>query len=231
MSILKIGICDDNPYDCERIVKEIEFFAMDNIVDFKLYLYSGAIDAMREDKLNCLDLLFLDIDMGEMNGIELKNYLLMTKVDVSIVFITNHDQYMLEAFGKNVWGYVTKDNVSHIKKYLTILLNNNRTDNIVTLSGAMIRKDSIIYIKTEDGYSYINTSDREYTSSLYINNIIKKINYHLLVRTHRSFVVNMSYIREVSSNSVTLIDGSVIPVSRKYKKHFRNIYLEYLRKS
>lgn len=113
--MFKIGICDDEGIYIEAVRQEVENYFGVRAVIIQVYHTANEI-LIDEDKP---DLLFLDIEMPELDGITLKNRLDEWGETVEIIFVTNYQQYMHEAFGRYVIAYLAKD---EIQIMITIVL-------------------------------------------------------------------------------------------------------------
>lgn len=105
---MKIAICDDEREYCRRIYELVNEYAIEYGLCFDVDVFSTAEQmetAMPETKY---DLLFLDIELPEVSGITLKNKMLLRHNWTWIVFVTNHEEMVGEAFGVNVLGFVKK---------------------------------------------------------------------------------------------------------------------------
>lgn len=222
--MFKIAICDDDEVYAELIRNEIINF---NKNEYKIYIYSSALQVL-EAKIK-FDILFLDIEMPEISGIELKRKLEKSNFKGMIVYITNYEQYMNEAFGKNVIAYISKDKIYRVKDILLKFERNNSMNKIIKISDTVLKINDIYYVKADKGYSYIFTKDKSYYFSIYLTDILQRINSDLFMQVHRSFLVNFSYIDKFNEKEITLIDGRIIKLSRKFKDEFIKKYYAYLK--
>ena len=99
--MLKIGIIDDEIHAQQRLEKIIDkvLFRLD--IDYKLYKYNNASSFFSDHNYD-LDLLFLDIEMGEENGLNVSKALYEKGIKSIIVFVTSYDGYIKDAFGLNL---------------------------------------------------------------------------------------------------------------------------------
>lgn len=222
--MFKIAICDDDVVYANLIRNEIVSFDKE---EYEIYMYSSALQVL-EAKIK-FDILFLDIEMPEISGIELKRKLEKSNFKGMIVYITNYEQYMNEAFGKNVIAYISKDKIYQVKDILLKFERNNSMNKIFKISDTVLKINDIYYVKADKGYSYIFTKDKSYYFSIYLTDILQRINSDLFMQVHRSFIVNFSYIDKFNEKEITLIDGRIIKLSRKFKDEFIKKYYAYLK--
>lgn len=199
------------------------------------------------------ELIFLDVQMPGLNGLEVieiieKQYL------PHVIFITAYDQYAVKAFEINAIDYLLKPVDKNrfknsIEKGKKLILSKNSIKNqlndlLLTLS----KKDSYLkrmVVKYKDRYILINTSEIMWfeAASDYvtihlkkdnffikdtIKNLEKKLNPAVFVRTHRSFLVNINYVKEfqpldAKNHILVMHNGSELKLSLKYRKNFFSV--------
>lgn len=223
---MKIAILDDEIYSCKRIKDLIVKNSIINSFDIDIYI--NPIEFIKhKDKY---DLLFLDIDIPDLDGITLARQI--EKDNVVIVFITAHKRMMIEAFGINVAGFIVKDNleqqfadklkrvvemVEH-KKTVTININNHiynyHPDEIVYIE--YTKKHIIIYlIKGNDDIGYCSINE--------INSMLPK----QFVLVNKNQIINIKHVRNMKKNIITLkYCDEKIEVSRRKKDLVFNLIMK-----
>ena len=192
--------------------------------------YSGAIEAMKHIRQSNIDLIFMDVKMPELSGIEFARIL---PANIKVVFTTQHEQYAVQSYRVNALDYILKpisfeDFFAAASKALNWFIHHaqekcvHEIDRLLFVKSdyktLRIKYDDILYIEGVKDYVKIYTDKGEKPIMSLLN--MKKLDEHLpspeFLRTHRSFIVNMS--------KVTLIDrfrivfGDVfIPVTDSYK--------------
>lgn len=176
-----------------------------------------AIDLIDEFKV---DLMFLDIKMPKISGIELAKLLMDRNKAPKIIFITAYDEYALKAFEVNAIDYLLKpideellDNsinnrvlntievekeTNKLKEFLDYIEKDNpQFEKITVYDGdKMVPIDykDIIYITIENKETYVYTKDGKYEIPLTLNKLMDKLNDNMFFRSHKSFIVNLNYI-------------------------------------
>lgn len=107
--MIKIGICDDEEIDRSEIRDICIRIAKERSEKICIYEYSTAKDFLLDNKKE--DILILDIEMQEMSGVELKNKLQNRGINIFIIFVSNHSEMIMSAFGLNVFGFINKNNL------------------------------------------------------------------------------------------------------------------------
>lgn len=186
------------------------------------------------------DALFLDIQIpGEMNGMALAKEIHQVNEYLPIVFITSYGEYAAEGYVVNALRYLRKPIVQQaVTECMNILWRQwelQHSDSIVMdLPTQVLRLPvkTILYVEVLGHYCIIRTTDHEqgYKFKQPLDAIRKKLNRSVFVQCHRSFVVNLMYVRHITSGSIIMADGTTIPVGKLYQEQvmsqFRHYYLE-----
>lgn len=138
--MLKIGIVDDEQLYLDKIYDIL----VNNIDDIRAYKYKS-VDEIDDD----IDFLLLDIDMPDMDGISFSK----KHRDKKIVFVTNYDTRVKEAFGPNIYGYVSKSNlkeelIEKVNEVIEMIKSNVMVTFKENWNDIDIRMDDIIYCKS-----------------------------------------------------------------------------------
>lgn len=210
---MKIGICDDTAQDrtyIENICRDLGYT--------DIYLYSSGEELLQSPELSSLTLLFLDIKMSGMSGIEVKNQLELTVPSIMIVFCTNHKDSIEKAFGRNVIFFFTKPMVEReIKKVINkAALLSKRFYKLKIDDSHVILCQDVLYLKTEQKYTIFHTTDGKMISSReplkkWLG-ILKDLGF---CPVSRSAIINLNYYQKQEKQRVYLNDGSSVAVSRR----------------
>lgn len=186
-----------------------------------------------------IDALFLDIQIpGELSGLAVAKEIHNEDEYLPIVFITSFGEYAEEGYKVNALRYlhkpVSEQAVSECMDILWHRWSLRSKDCIVLDLPTQILRlpfESILYIKASGHYCILYTTDdhREYRIKQSLDVLRKKLPAHLFAQCHRSFIVNLVYIRNISNGDITMANGSVVQMSRNYQsqliKQFRQYYL------
>lgn len=230
--ILKCAIVDDEPLALELLksyVKKTPVLELNGA-------YSSAIEAMKMLPDNPIDLLFLDIQMPELNGLEFSH---MVPEDTRIVFTTAFGQYALDGYKVNALDYLLKpigytDFLQSVNKAVQWFDRKRGTDNEPT------DKPDFIYVKSD--YKLIQISLKDI---LYIEGLKDYVKIHLegenrpilsltslkaleeklptdrFIRVHRSYIVQKQKIKVIDKARI-VFGKEYIPVSESYKQELQN---------
>lgn len=214
---------------------------------------SNAMEALKLNEDLKPDLIFLDIKMPQISGIDVARILMDKKKAPKIIFVTAFDKFALEAFKVNAIDYILKpiDEEEIVRvlenkvfkkddqdERLDLLMeyierNKKKTIDKITLHNEdkmiPIKYSNIVFITVEDKLTTIYAIDGRYTSYLTLNDFVNKLPRGKFFRSHKSFILNLEHIELIEPwfNSTLNIKlrnyEHNIPVSRNYVKEFKEI--------
>lgn len=226
---LIIGVCDDQEIWRDMLKRSIYDFCTSRNIEYVQREYSGAEEVLEAEEFP--DILFLDIEMDGMTGIELKDYL-EGKKKVRIVFVTSYTHYMREAFGKNVFGFLEKP-IRHkdVEKYMKRMLNDFNRMECVVIEGVdgtqSVMLDKILYFKAEKKYSRAYTGKNEIFSSKGLSLWEEELKGEFFIRCHKSYLINLENVSNIK-REIVMKNGEKIPCSRNRKKELASAYMAYI---
>lgn len=198
--------------------------------------YRNPGKALQEIQTNPIDILFIDIEMPQLTGIELVKQLNLN--NTAVIFCTAFSEYAIDAFDIDAVDYLIKPisytrflrSVEKAKEYLFIKKNKERYDKV-----PVIKEDQSIIIKTNYKLSKIDIKD-----ILYIEGLGEYIKIHCVntryvtfermktmedllpsadfKRIHKSYIASLAHIKGIGGYSVEMINGDKMPLSRDKKK-------------
>lgn len=192
--------------------------------------YNSAMDAMIAVNEGQVDLMFLDINMPNLNGLEFSKTL---SPSIKVVFTTAYDQYALEGFKVNALDYLLKP-ISYgdflqaanraLDWFKRVEIVSSTNESIFIKSGYRIEKleyKDILYIENQKDYVkfYLEGNSEPVSSLMNLQTLAEKLSRDRFMRVHRSFIVNLDKVRTIERN--TIVFGKVyIPVSETYRADF-----------
>ena len=221
----RILIVEDEVFIAEElasILDELGFEVTDIAFDTE-----SAIQAIQKQTP---DLAILDIRMhGKNQGFEIAEYI-NENLDIPFMFLTSFadESTVVEASKLKPNAYILKPfNNLDIFSTLSIVFESfeKKSNKIVFKTGhekVVIDPSEILWIKSDDNYIEVNTIDKRHVIRATIGAFLDEFKLNDLVRSHRSYVINLNQIASLNSRSVT-INNTEIPVSRKHLKNLRDL--------
>jgi DNA-binding LytR/AlgR family response regulator len=220
-------------YNC--IIIEDEPLALERTKEFVLktpflqllQTFDNTLEGLSFLKNNAIDLLFLDINMDELSGIEL---LETTPLNCQVIITTAYSEYALKGFDLDITDYLLKpfsferfmQAVSKINVKKTETAVENQTAFIFVKTENRLEKvnlDEIIYIEGMRDYRRIHTTQKKIMTLQNFSELEQLLPAHSVCRVHKSFMVSIAKIESIERNRIK-ISGQMIPISDTYKDEF-----------
>ena len=193
---------------------------------------SNVREALEQLKDRGADIMFLDINMPGMDGLQLAEALTRLKYPPYVIFVTAYGEHAVKAFEVNATDYLVKpvetDRLNQaITKVQQLISGQGRptsNERIPVEKGGkklLIPTDKIHFIMAKDDYSYLHTETDRYLSTVSLAQLESKLESQGFFRVHRRYLVNLAYVREVDNvTGGTLLltlagEEEQIPVSRR----------------
>ena len=182
--------------------------------------YSSAVQAMESLPENPVDLLFLDIQMPELNGLEFSR---MVSADTRIVFTTAFDQYALDGYRVNALDYLLKpisyaDFMEAVNKAVRWFELQQKAESV-----------QILYIEGLKDYIKIHLegAEKPVLSLISMRAMEEKLPASQFIRVHRSFIVQKQKIKIIDKGRI-VFGKDYVPVSDSYKQELQNYVNEHI---
>lgn len=222
---------DGSSYSCVVVDDDsvaravIEHFIADVPEMQLLSSFENATSAISSSELGMADILFLDIEMPQMSGLEM----LETMKDAPlVVLVTSKSEYAVDAFGIDVVDYLLKPvtyarflkAVNRCRSILESRIDpGDAADHVFVKSDGRLMKvhlASIEWIEAQRDYVLIHTHDQDYFIHSTMKRLTDRLNSSDFIRVHRSFIVRLDKIEDIEDGSI-LIGKKVVPVGASYK--------------
>lgn len=229
--MINIAICDDEINIINKTKKLIQDYDKE---DIDIYVYESGEELINSDKE--FHIIFLDIDMKGLDGIETAKKLREYDKKVKIIYVTNYTDYTYSAFSVHAFGYLVKplnkkELYNQLDEALSYTAEISKNLEFITRDGVIrIDTNSIYYFEYEQRKVIMKTIDKNYILKKKISEIGKDIQDYGFEMPHKSFVVNLYNIKTIKGYDVHMMDGSVIPLSQKKSSQFRDSLNRYLSK-
>ncbi len=236
--MFNIAVCDDKKLICAEIENVILDYRLGSDVKIEVDVFYSAFELF-----SCLkqggsfQLIFLDIEIPSMNGIELadniRNYL--EDYRTKIVFVSGSEMYYRELFDVQPLHFLLKPfKKEDIIKDLELALHLcglDRADFEYCIAREWYRLPvaEIIHIQSEGRRMVVTTSDDCVKYYGTTDEAFEQVKNHRFLRIHRAFIVNYEFITRISADSLTTVDGQEFSIGRSYKEGFHRRVAEFER--
>lgn len=232
--MLKTVIIDDDESFCNTFKMNIENYISKITVDY-------SIDIILYDFVNSInktnyDIIFLDIDLESINGINLSHLILKTcKSKPLIIFVSSRSDLVFDSLSAQPFHFIRKSNLKNdlpitfnlLKKYF------QKNSSLLTFQykgrKTSIKCCDILYIESDFHDIFITTQTDEYVYRSTLKAILETLNSKRFVRIQKSLIINLDFVQEIDEkNNVILTTGNVFSINRHYKKQALKEFQEYL---
>ncbi len=234
---INIAICDDNSNELQHIQHIILQESKDLRVIPETYLYMDgkkAVDLICSKKEE-FDILFLDIDMPEITGLEAAKKIRDAQIEIILIFISAHEQYVFDSFQYQPFRYIRKRRMEQeiyfaLKEAFATLGDKRKEMLIVRAEDSEVKiylKD-IMYCETESRKLRLYMSDgKSYLIRKTIKEFYNQLNNKNFIKIHSGCIVNVKYISGYSGFDITLDNDEHLIVSRARMKEVKSTLLKY----
>ena len=233
MDTLNIAICDDNT---EHIsILENYLFEISNIkIECDAYQSGESLVNAYKTNIERYDVVFLDLEREELNGIETANLIREFDEHIIIIFVTSHSEYMKESFQCQPFRFIEKpldyDELKKVFYDIKDKLSKKRKVFSFTENKTKVRLfcDDIIYCESQAHWVWINTKYKSYKICKTLSDLYEQLDKEMMFQVHKSFIVNFNYIFTIKEGNIQLYHcDKLIPISRSYKKAFLEEYTNF----
>lgn len=241
---MRIAVCDDEERELAHLAELIEKYQSDRGVSVlkgrKLILavFNSPVELLSEiEKGACFDVLFLDVMMPGENGIHVAKEIRKYDSTIKIIFLTSSDEFAVQSYTVNAYFYQMKP---------------IRAESFFELMDSVIEtcekeKVSSLIIHSKNGIARIDLNRLEYCevigrtllfhmekgevleSTGSMDKLYSELEqYQNFLRPHRSFLINMEYVQNISSKMITMTGQAEIPIPHGKYSEIKNIYFEYV---
>lgn len=230
---MRIAICDDQEVCLEQTISAVKKCLQG--LEARIDSFKGGGAFLRAFQEKPYDLVFLDIEMPEIDGISLAKKLRKLSKEVPIIFLTSHIEYALEGYEVNALRYLTKP------------VDPNKLRDVIRVVADKIRQQRILWIKTELGEQkllvknilfmeaqnqniMIYTSKENHCVRYNLSDYEKELASDGFLRIHRGYLVSLAHVKNLGKGEVTLTNNTHLPVSRSKEKELKEALFQHIQK-
>ena len=226
---MRMAICDDEP----EMISSLKKMLLSLRSNLEIFSFTSAGELVSGK--NAYDMVFLDIDMPDMSGMDAARSIREKKLSYYIVFITGHAEFMQEAFKVRAFRYINKpvklselesavfdaeQEMMHTKKIVI-----QYQSKVLTLD-----LNDIICIEAFGDGTYIHTKNKVYISQTTLKEWCAQLSGKHFFQTHKSFLVALRYVSRINKGDAEMNGISLtVPVSRRKQSQFKEVFLEYIK--
>ncbi|MEG0397382.1 MAG: LytTR family DNA-binding domain-containing protein [Oscillospiraceae bacterium] len=233
---MKIAICDDDDDELIFISSIIDAYKQEQKVPLRCDTFHSATELLAMAKIGEYDLYILDVMMPCVSGMETAKEIRSFDQDTCIIFLTSSPEFAVESYQYKAQDYLLKPaKAAQLYPLLDTLLAKTRKPQeslgVKTKTGmARILFDNIVFLEVMGKHLYFHLTDgsvREAIAPLakFEDILLARAEF---VRAHRSYIVNLLQVAELTTNEVITFIGEKVPVSRQNYTNVRDAYVAQL---
>ena len=233
MENLNCIIVDDNEIDRLTVLSFAKRFPNLTIIGS----FADSTEALLAIENNKIDILFLDIDMPGISGVELRK---KANQVPACIFITSHPEFAVESFELDTLDFIVKPlkfdrfeqtirritDFFDIKNKATLFESSIGGDVIYIKEGheqTKVKLHEILYLEALKDYTLIITPQKRHCVLSSIGTLLKENHFQSFIRIHRSFAVQKQFIQKIKTQEIILNNNISIPIGRSYKDNLNFI--------
>ena len=233
--MLLIAVCDDIPIECADIAKQIETILKQSNTDFMIKKFFGGLELIQSRE--SFDIIFLDIKMPNINGMELAKQIRKQGRQSLIIFITSASEYVFDAFDVEAFQYLLKpiqtDKLKNVLEKATKKMQiDANIDFLMISANRQIQKvflKDILYIESIGRIAKIHCNNGTLETYEQIGILEDKLSDKFFFRCHKCFLVNLNFVDAFNKTEVRLENGEQIMLAKRRYEDFQKAILSYMK--
>ena len=231
---MHIAVCDDSAFDRELIVELLHIYFAQKPFQYKLAQYNSGINLVCDVEDGCwFDIIFLDIYMNGLLGIDAAHELRALGFDGAIIFLTASADFAVDSYEVQAGGYLLKPH-----SYEKLCMVMDRVLSACDINTYQIQRrgvvtripyHEILYVESRNTRCLLHREGGgTYTMYKKLGEIEEELYDPRFLRCHQSYLVNMAYVQN-ADHQFTLFTGDIVLIRQRNLKEIRNRYLDYLK--
>ena len=233
IAVLLIAVVDDDPKDAGLLKECVENYCKKNNHAAMIDLFQDGLDLIRSTESH--DIVFLDIQMGKLDGLETARFIRKINKESILIFVTNMAQFAIKGYEVDALDFILKPvsmaSIEYVMDKAVKRLDGSGSKtqfSLKTSDGTVsLSANDITYVEVFDHNLVYHTTKSEYTVRGRLSDVNEKLSPDRFVMCNRSFIVNLRHVSSVTSDYL-LIGDTRISVSKSHRKELMKRFSSFL---
>jgi len=232
-TLIRAAVVDDDIAVQNTLTQYIKDYEKNNKIKFNITIFSDASQIVNQYKA-VYDIIFMDIQMDEMDGLKAAKMIREMDQEVIIIFVTNMADFAIKGYTVDAQSYVVKpimyvDFVQQLTKAVQRIEYNRNAFILVTVNNEILRLDisKIAYMESSEHKVVVHMETKELTIYSSLKKMEQQVEGYYFVRCNSGYLVSLSHVEGVERD-VVIVSGDRLTMSRSKKKKFMNALADYI---
>ena len=231
---MNIAVCENDAADCAALCAILDGYIKQNRYTAEIRTFESGELLLAEFTLGAFDLVFLDIYMDGINGIQTARRIRQIDPVCALIFITSSPNHALEGFSVRAAGYVVKpirekEMLSALLQCQEVFMRNARYIEIRTdRTDIKLPLSSIFYVEVYNKTAHFHTQSGVYQTRKSMDDIEQELGGEPFYRCHQSYIINMNHIERITSTDIVMRIGSSVPMRQRGRDEIRSDIAQFV---
>lgn len=226
---MRICIVEDESTHVQHLCSLLHKWEHENRTALEIDSFSSEEKLLVKKEIN-YDIIFLDIRLGDKDGLQVARSLRERNYTNALVFLTAYREYVFEGYNVHALNYILKpisyEELTSCLEYVQQTLRNASFVYQYRSTILQIPYQTILYFSSCNQYSEVVTQHGSYKQFRSLKSILPKLPTQF-IRCHRTAIVNMHYIRSITKKEILLSSDITLPVSKTYLESVKQAFIQY----
>ena len=234
---MKIAICDDEIEERKKIMEYLIRYSKENMLDLETTEFSGGSELLAVFEKSLYKVIFLDIFMGDVSGVDTALQIRALDEDCAIIFTTTSPDFRAEGFEVGAAHYLVKpvdyEGIETAMNRCKRMFTEDERSFTIPLErhSVRVRMKDVIYIEVFGKNVLVHTTDETLETRMALADMEQLLSGDPFLRCHRCYIVNMSMVMNVLEQEFLMKNNEKIPIRKNGRKETKDSYDEYLFRS
>lgn len=231
---MHIAICDDERLFRDILHNELDCYAKSRTMTFIIHEFEDGAELLNTELV--FDLIFLDHQMKERNGIDTVDTLRKRNDNTTVIFVSSYQEIVFESMKYKTFRFLVKPlDKEKLTEAINAVIQEKQDLTSVAVKDEINKKTvtiparEIIYVQAENIYAAVVTEKGTYKYLHKISMLEEELDCGYFFKTNRSYLVNFNYVESYNTKEITLSNGHKALISKPRLKSFKQAYLTYLK--